>query len=86
MSRFFIDRPIFAWVVALALVLAGVWAARGGRLALCAGAAFGLGVLLFCGDVYALAFAGLHLSVAPAGGILLMAGWLLLGVSALRAR
>jgi hydrophobe/amphiphile efflux-1 (HAE1) family protein len=28
MSRFFIDRPIFAWVIALALVLAGVLAIR----------------------------------------------------------
>jgi len=28
MSRFFIDRPIFAWVIALALVLAGVLALR----------------------------------------------------------
>ena len=28
MSRFFIDRPIFAWVIALALVLAGILAIR----------------------------------------------------------
>ena len=28
MSRFFIDRPIFAWVIALVLVLAGVLAIR----------------------------------------------------------
>src|SRR5580658_3059210 len=28
MSRFFIDRPIFAWVIALALALAGVLAIR----------------------------------------------------------
>src|ERR1700719_5051222 len=28
MSRFFIDRPIFAWVIALAMVLAGVLALR----------------------------------------------------------
>jgi len=26
MSRFFIDRPIFAWVIALAMVIAGVLA------------------------------------------------------------
>jgi uncharacterized membrane protein YgdD (TMEM256/DUF423 family) len=49
-----------------------------------AGAAFAAGVLLFCGDIYALAFAGVHLHVAPVGGVLLMAGWALLGVSALR--
>ena len=28
MSRFFIDRPIFAWVIALVLALAGVLAIR----------------------------------------------------------
>jgi uncharacterized membrane protein YgdD (TMEM256/DUF423 family) len=72
---------------ALALVLTGVWAARGGLLAHLAGASFLAGVLLFCGAVYALALDGLHLGVmAPTGGWLLMLGWVLLGVSALRAR
>ncbi|MDB5427480.1 MAG: multidrug transporter, partial [Phenylobacterium sp.] len=28
MSRFFIDRPIFAWVIALVMILAGVLAIR----------------------------------------------------------
>lgn len=51
-----------------------------------AGGAFALGVLLFCGAVYAVAIGGLRLpSVAPAGGMLMMLGWLLLGLSALRA-
>ena len=41
--------------------------------------------LLFCGAVYALALVGLHLPmVAPLGGSLLMLGWVLLGLSALR--
>lgn len=72
---------------ALALVATGLWAARGGLLARLAGVAFVIGTVLFCGDVYALALGGLHLSgVAPTGGFLLMAGWLLLGASALRAR
>jgi multidrug efflux pump len=28
MSRFFIDRPIFAWVIAIVIMLAGVLAIR----------------------------------------------------------
>lgn len=72
---------------ALALVATGIWAARGGRLAHLAGLAFALGLLLFCGTVYALALGGPHLGLlAPTGGWLLMAGWALLGLSALRAR
>jgi uncharacterized membrane protein YgdD (TMEM256/DUF423 family) len=70
-----------------ALVLVGVWAARGGLLAHLAGAAFALGVSLFCGAVYALALGGVALGrVAPVGGVLLMVGWLLLGLSALARR
>ncbi len=70
---------------ALALVLCGVWAAgRGGALADWAGAAFVLGILGFCGAVYALGLGGVRVaSLAPVGGVLLMAGWALLGVSAL---
>ena len=72
---------------ALALFGTGLWAPRGGRTADAAGAAFTLGLLLFCGAVYALALAGVSLgATAPAGGMLLMLGWLLLAVSAIRAR
>lgn len=71
---------------ALALVLCGLWSTRGGTLADLAGAAFALGVVLFCGAVYALAIWGLRLpGVAPAGGLLLMLGWASLGVSAAAA-
>jgi len=71
---------------ALALVLCGVWAAgRGGTLAHWAGAAFLLGLVAFCGAVYALALGDARLpAVAPTGGLLLMAGWALLGLSALQ--
>jgi uncharacterized membrane protein YgdD (TMEM256/DUF423 family) len=70
---------------ALALLGTGLWAPRGGRLADLAGAAFVLGMLAFCGAVYALAFAGVHLGLlAPTGGTLLMLGWALLGASAIR--
>jgi uncharacterized membrane protein YgdD (TMEM256/DUF423 family) len=42
---------------------------------------------LFCGAIYRVGLAGVSMGlVAPTGGVLLMIGWLLLGVSALRAR
>ncbi len=74
---------------ALALVFTGLWARRGGILAHLAGAAFVIGILLFCGAVYQpigpvwarvprIAF------LAPIGGMALMAGWAMLGLSALR--
>lgn len=70
-----------------ALVLTGIWARRGGALAHLAGAAFALGTLLFCAAVYVLALRGVSLGlVAPTGGVLLMLGWALLGLSAFRAR
>ncbi len=71
---------------ALALIGCGLWVPRGGRLADLAGIAFTVGTVLFCGAVYALALGGLGLGLlAPVGGTLLMVGWLLLGLSALRA-
>ena len=71
---------------ALALVGCGLWVRRGGALAEWAGAAITLGLLVFCGAVYALALCGVRLGgLAPAGGMLLMLGWLLLALSALRA-
>ena len=70
---------------ALALVACGLWGARGGRLTHAAGGAFALGTLLFCGAVYVPLLGGPSLGrVAPVGGSLLMLGWALLGLSALR--
>jgi uncharacterized membrane protein YgdD (TMEM256/DUF423 family) len=70
---------------ALALLAVGLWAPRGGLLAHLAGAAFVLGMLGFCGAVYALALGGAQLGpLAPTGGTLLMLGWAFLGLSALR--
>ena len=69
---------------ALALLAVGLWAPRGGRWTDAAGAAFAVGLLLFCGAIYALALGGIALGrVAPIGGALLMIGWALLGVSAI---
>jgi uncharacterized membrane protein YgdD (TMEM256/DUF423 family) len=71
---------------ALALLACGMWAPRGGRLVDWAGTAFAVGLLLFCGAVYALALGGVHMAMlAPVGGLLLMLGWVLLGMSTLRA-
>jgi uncharacterized membrane protein YgdD (TMEM256/DUF423 family) len=74
---------------ALALLFTGLWARRSGVLAHLAGVAFTIGVVLFCGSIYQpLAPAYLHIPhvpmAAPTGGIALMAGWVLLGLSALR--
>ena len=72
---------------ALALLFCGLWVPRGGRLADAAGAAFALGLLLFCSAVDTLAIGGMPLGIlAPIGGTLLMLGWALLLASALRAR
>jgi len=71
---------------ALALLVCGLWSGRGGgRLADVAGVAFLAGVLLFCGAVYAVAIAGAPVgALAPVGGTLLMVGWALLALSAVR--
>lgn len=70
-----------------ALLACGLWARRGGILAHLGAAAIALGLLAFCGAIYLLALRGLRLPhVAPTGGMLLMAGWALLGLSAMRAR
>lgn len=71
---------------ALALVACGIWAERHpGLLINAAGAVFALGIVLFCGAVYAFALGGLQVGpMPPVGGMLLMLGWILLGISALR--
>ena len=70
---------------ALALLGCGLWGARGGRLTHVAAAAFVAGLLLFCGAVYLPLLGGPSLGMAaPVGGSLLMLGWAVLGVSALR--
>lgn len=73
---------------ALALLATGLWAERrAGLLVHLAGTGFALGLVLFCGGVYAVAIGGVSLgAVAPTGGILLMAAWAMLGLSALVRR
>ena len=69
---------------ALALLIAGLMAERGRRLAHFA-AAFLAGMILFCGAVWAGALFGQSLGpIAPSGGMLLMLGWALLALAAAR--
>jgi uncharacterized membrane protein YgdD (TMEM256/DUF423 family) len=75
---------------AIALILTALWLLRAGPLpatiANLAAAAFALGMLLFCGSIYLGDLAGIRLGpTAPLGGILLMAGWVLLAISAAAA-
>ncbi|BCH25720.1 hypothetical protein MesoLjLc_56460 [Mesorhizobium sp. L-8-10] len=62
-------------------------AARGQALRL-AGLALLLGVLTFCGDLLMRDYAGARLfpMAAPAGGVLMIFGWLAVAASALAAR
>ena len=75
---------------ALALGLTGLWVMRAPPLAHTlgnlAGLGFALGMLLFCGAVYANHLAGVGSGpTAPVGGVLLMVAWVLLAASALAA-
>lgn len=72
---------------ALAL-LAAAWAASRwpGWRPRAAGWCFVAGSVVFCGSLYALALSGVRAlgAITPAGGVLLIAGWLLLALAALR--
>ena len=73
---------------ALAL-LAVAWACTKwpGRAATASGWCFVAGTLVFCGSLYALALTGVRGlgAIAPVGGVLFLAGWLLLAWAAWRA-
>jgi len=66
----------------VALIAAGAVSPMLGQIA---GYVLVLGLVLFCGDLSRRAFSGVALfpRAAPAGGIFLMIGWLLVGISAL---
>lgn len=70
-----------ALLVLAGLVSQGSVNARLGRLS---GFAMGLGLALFCGDLSRRALSGTALApmAAPTGGVLLMIGWALAGISA----
>lgn len=68
-------------------LLAVGWLSARGRLVNLAGVAFTLGLLLFCGAVYAQAGWQLRLPhVAPLGGLSLMTGWITLGLAGLKGK
>lgn len=72
---------------ALALmVVAWVCVYRRSRTAIAAGGCFIAGIIIFAGTLYALALGGPKWlgAITPIGGILLMGGWLLLLISAMR--
>jgi uncharacterized membrane protein YgdD (TMEM256/DUF423 family) len=66
---------------AVAMVLAGILLARG------PGWMFQAGVILFSGSLYALALTDVKVlgAVTPIGGVLFLAGWLWLAITAWRA-
>lgn len=73
---------------ALALLLLGMLARQtpSGTLDL-AGGCFAAGIVLFSGSLYALALSEVRVlgAITPFGGLLFLAGWLLLGYAATRA-
>lgn len=74
-------------VHALALFGVALLAERlSGRLVKAAGTLFALGILLFSGSLYALTLSGLSKlgMITPLGGVSFLAGWLCLGLAALR--
>lgn len=74
---------------ALALVVVGILAARGSTwLVPAAGMAFGLGIVLFSGGIYAWLATSLRpfVQVVPIGGAAWIIGWLLLAAGALVPR
>ena len=73
---------------ALALIAAGVLhLIRPSFAARLSAACFAAGALLFCGSLYSLAFGAPRAlgMIAPIGGVLLIAGWLALAISAWRS-
>jgi uncharacterized membrane protein YgdD (TMEM256/DUF423 family) len=72
---------------ALALLALGVFARAHATRSLCvATIAFALGIVLFCGSLYALALGAPRMvgAVTPLGGVALIVGWVALGVQAWR--
>lgn len=80
---------LYQMLHALALLAVGVWAqvSGGGRALWAAGVLFSLGILLFCGLIYARHLAGFDTfrMFVPWGGGCFILGWLCLGLQALCA-
>ena len=77
---------LFHAVALLALCACGpVWP---GRLTKAAAVCFSVGIVLFAGSLYALAITGITLLglITPFGGVLFIAGWVLVAAAAIRMR
>lgn len=70
-----------------AVALVALTRSEGGRSAAIVAALWAVGVVLFSGSLYALALGGPPVlgPVTPVGGVCLIAGWLVLAVTALRS-
>ena len=66
-----------------ALALAIACLASPGKARRCALAAFGIGIVLFCGSLYALALGAprWYGAITPLGGLAFIAGWIALGLA-----
>jgi uncharacterized membrane protein YgdD (TMEM256/DUF423 family) len=75
-------------VHAIAVALAGWRSGSDGRAAIVAGIAFGLGVLVFSGTLYAMALGAPRVfgAVTPIGGIAFIVGWIALALGAWRTK
>lgn len=74
---------------ALALILTGVLPAhRAFQMVRAAGGLFLIGILLFSGSLYALAFSGQRWlgAITPAGGVAFLTGWACFALAAIRER
>lgn len=72
---------------ALALIVVAYGVNRwGGSIMVVAGWLFLIGVVLFCGSLYALAFSGIKWlgAITPIGGVAFLAGWVFLALAALK--
>ena len=75
---------LFGFGHGLALLLLAPTTAPGSRLRAAALCGLALGLLLFSGSLLAAVFLDASTALAPTGGLLLMLGWLLLAIDALR--
>lgn len=75
-------------VHALALLAAAVVLPRLGGAGAAAGWCFVIGTLIFSGTLYGVALTGQRWlgAITPIGGVILMIGWALLGIGAMRMR
>lgn len=61
-----------------------VLASQTGRITGIAKLIFLIGIILFCGSLYGKPLLGWPVTLAPAGGMALMLGWLILGIVSLK--